>query len=263
MKDNRQQDIRLYVAKSNDLIRRSKYTLNLQAQQIVDFALTRIKPDDVPGQWYSFSIKDYCHSHGIADDQGNTYAAIKETAKNLRDKSWWIKTEDGKYTTIAWFDKVKYSDNDGTIEYTFDSDVDKYVIDLIRTGNFTAFLLGDLNVFRSKYTYDLYQILKSYLFKDYFSKHDEKIIYYNADELKEQLGCQQYRYADFHRRALDIAVKELNEKCIEFNVTVEELHIGRKVDKLCFILTPTRAGQIIERKDKKRKQLNRTSKARQ
>ena len=253
MKDTRRADLNMYVAKSNELIQKSRYTLSLMSQQIIDFALSKIKPDDNEDTWYSFTVKEFCHATNTADNEGRTYNLIKNTMKEeLRDKSWWIETEDGKLTTISWLSKVKAEKGDGTIEYKFDEDMHRYIFHLLEDGNFTTYKLSDTYVFKSKYTYSLFQLFKSYTYKNYFSKYDEKIIDFSVDDLKKKLDCEKYRYADFNRRVLKPSIAELNEKCQEFNITVEELHQGTKVTKVQFILTSPRAGEIIQRKAKTR-----------
>lgn len=253
MKDTRRADLNMYVAKSNELIQKSIYSLSLLSQQIIDFSISKIKPDDNEDTWYSFSVKDFCHSTNTSDDQGRTYNLIKNTMKEeLRDKSWWIRTEDGKLTTISWLSKVKTEKGDGTIEFKFDEDVFRYLFNLMENGNFTTYKLSDTYVFKSKYTYALFQLFKSYTYKDYFSKHDEKIVEFNVENLKQQLDCQTYRYADFNRRVLKPSIAEINEKCQDFNIMTEEIHQGTKVVKVIFVLTSPRAGEIVMRKAKTR-----------
>ena len=251
MKDTRSVDLSMYVAKSNELIQKSKYSLSLLSQQLIDFAISKIKPGDTADTWYDFTVKEFCHSSNIHDTQGTTYNQIRTTMKEeLRDKSWWILTEDGKYTTISWFSKVKAEKGDGTIEFKFDEDVHRYLFDLLdpdKSGNFTTYRLKDTYAFKSKYTYALYQLFKSYTLRNYFSRHDEKIVDFDVDRLKEQLGCEKYRYADFHRRVLNPSVQEMNEKCQEFNVMLEELHEGKRVVKVQFILTRPRAREILDK----------------
>lgn len=259
MRDTRTADLNMYVAKSNELIQKSKYTLSLLSQQLIDFSISKIKPGDTADTWYEFTVKEFCHSSNIHDTQGTTYKQIRHTMKEeLKDKSWWIKTEDGLMTTISWFSKVKANDGDGTIKFKFDEDVHRYLFHLLeqdRNGNFTSYRLKDTYAFKSKYTYSLFQIFKSHIGRDYFSRWDEKILDYDVDQLKEQLDCENYRFADFNRRVLKLAIEELNEKCQDFNVEMIEFHEGKKVIKIQFILTYPRAGQIIEKSAKTRELL--------
>ena len=220
-------------------------------KKLCDFAISKIKPGDTAETWYDFTVKEFCHSSNISDTQGTTYNQIRTTMKEeLRDKSWWILTEDGKYTTISWFSKVKAEKGDGTIAFKFDEDVHRYLFDLLdpdRNGNFTTYRLKDTYAFKSKYTYALYQLFKSYTVKNYFSKHDEKIVEFEVDKLKEQLGCDKYRYADFNRRVLKPSLEEINEKCEEFNAVMQEFHEGKKVAKVQFVLTPPRGVEIVQK----------------
>lgn len=258
MKDTRAFDRDMIVAKSNELIQKSIYTLNNTDLQLVDFSVSKIKPSDYPEEWYSFSITDFCHARGITDDAGKYYIEIKESMQKLRDKSWLIKTDDNKLTTVSWFSKVKFAEKSGIIEFQFDPDVKRFLFDL--QSDYSSYRLGNVLCFRSKYSVALYQILKSCIVKNYFdrSRAKEKIVEFGINDLKERLDCEQYKnFADFDKRALKPAVNEINKYCDEFTVVMEEVKHGVKVQKIIFILTEPTYGDKIIRRNNQRKQLNR------
>ena len=100
MKDTRISDRNQFVVKSNDLIQKSRYSFNLEAQRIILFAISKIKPQDTVDEWYEFSVSDICHACGIIDNSGANYIMIKNYLKDLRDQSWFIDMPDGTSTTV-------------------------------------------------------------------------------------------------------------------------------------------------------------------
>ena len=96
MTEKAKQDRNYYVVKSNALIQKSRFSLSLQAQRCLLFAISRIKFSDQPSTEYSFAIKDICEACGIdMKTHGDYYNVMKaefyreigdmETAKDILD----------------------------------------------------------------------------------------------------------------------------------------------------------------------------------
>lgn len=68
----------MFVAKSNALIQRSRYSLTLQQQRILLFLISKIKPTDTPEETYTFSIEEFCKVCGITASTGDYYKTIKD-----------------------------------------------------------------------------------------------------------------------------------------------------------------------------------------
>lgn len=255
MKDTRISDRNQFVVKSNDLIQKSRYSFNLEAQRIILFAISKIKPQDTVDEWYEFSVSDICHACGIIDNSGANYIMIKNYLKDLRDKSWFIDMPDGTSTTVSWLDKVKINQGSGTVQVRFDEDLRNYLFDLRR--RYTQYKLDTVLCFKSKYSIRLYELMKSYIMRDTFDRTDEKDIDFTVDEIKKRLDAETYeRYADFKRKVIIPAIKEINRFSDDISITYEEIRNGKKVEKIMFILTYPHARNIIENRQNKREQLN-------
>lgn len=255
MKDTRQSDRNQFVIKSNSLIQQSRYSFNLEAQRIILFAISKIKPQDTVNEWYTLSISDICHAAGIADDSGANYIMIKKYLKELRDRSWYIDLPDGTSTTVSWLDKVKINQGSGTVQVRFDEDLNNYLFALRQ--RYTQFKLDTVFCFRSRYSIRCYELLKSFLMQDTFSKTSEKDIEFTIDELRKRLDAETYdRYADFKRKAIIPAVREINKYSDDMSIAFEEIKNGKKVEKIVFILTPPHVRDIIESRKNKRDTLN-------
>lgn len=256
MKDTRVADRNHYVVKSNELIQRSRYSLSLEEQRLVLFAIAKIKPTDDVSTWYEFSITDVCHACGLLDESGYYYTTLKNYLKALRDNSWFIKMPDGSETTVSWFDKVSINKGSGLVKVRFDSDLQQYLFEL--KTRYTQYKLEIALSFKCKYSIRLYELLLSYNIMSSVKNGIEKDLDFEVEDLKRKLNAETYKlYGDFKRKVLQKAIEEINLYSEDMNVELEEIHQGRKVVKVNFIITYPRIRQVIEAKQTKREQLNR------
>ena len=93
--------------------------------------------------------------------------------------------------------------------------------------------------------------------RDTFDRTDEKDIDFSVDEIRKRLDAETYdRYADFKRKVLTPAIKEINRFSDDISISYEEIRNGKKVEKIMFILTYPHARNIIENRQNKRETLN-------
>lgn len=212
------------VVKSNEIIQKAKYDLNIIELKTLAYIFSKIKPDDKELQEYTFSIIEYCQICGIDYDNGNNYANVKNTIKKLRDKSFWLTNEKGNEILIGWLQKAKISKGSGEITVKLDDDMHKYVIGMLN--NYTQYELLSTLPMSSKYSFRIYELLKSYAFT---KQHT-----FDIDNLKELLSATTYkRFPDFRRKVLEIAVKEIN-LYTDLEVDWEPICKGRKVIQVIF-----------------------------
>ena len=218
-------DIRGYkVVKSNDLIQRSRFQLSMQEQKIVLYLISKITPEDMELKEHTFEIIDFCKVCGLETNSGANYKYIKQTLKDLRDKSIWITLESGAETTISWLDKVTLENRSGTVILKIGDDMKPYLLQLKE--RFTQYELLYTLAMRSQYSIRLYELLKSYEYK-----HRKT---FDIHELKQLLSADNYtRFPDFKRKVLDIALRELNDLS-DLTVTYEIIKEGRRYAKIEF-----------------------------
>ena len=165
MPDKAKQDRNYYVVKSNALIQKSRFSLSLQAQRCLLFAISRIKFSDLPSTEYTFTIKDISDACGYdLQTHGDNYTRIKKELKALRDNSIWITNGEGKEETVSWFSKVKINKGTGTVSVKFDETIQDYLF--LLQNRYTQYQLSTPLAFQSKYTIRLYELLLSYIKKD-------------------------------------------------------------------------------------------------
>lgn len=212
------------VIKSNEIIRKAKYDLNIIELKTLAYIFSKIKPDDINLKEYSFTIKEYCQVCGIQYTNGKNYIDIKKTIKNLRDKSFWITEENGKETLVGWLQKVQINKGSGLITVKLDEEIQKYVIGMLN--NYTQYELLVTLPMCSKYSFRIYELLKSYAFT--------KCHTFDLDNLKELLAATNYkRFPDFKKRVLEISIKEIN-LYTDLEISWIPVYKGRKVIQITF-----------------------------
>ena len=125
------------VVKSNQIIQKARYELNISELKTFAYIVSKIRPNDEPNQEYEINIKEYCQVCGLDYKNGGNYLYIKKNLKALRDKSFWIVDENGNETTVGWLSKARINKNSGKIRVKFDEDIQKYVLGLFE--NFTQY----------------------------------------------------------------------------------------------------------------------------
>ena len=218
-------EIRNYkIVKANELIQKSRYNLQVQEQKIILYLISKIKPEDVELKEQVFEIRDFCQVCGLDDDNGANYKYIKQTLKDLRDKSIWVKLENGAETTLAWIDKVTIHPHSGAVTIKIDDMMKPYLLHLKE--HFTQYEILYTLAMKSQYSIRLYELLKSYEFQH------KKL--FDIAELKTRLSAEKYaRFPDFKRYILDRAMREINDLS-DLSVTYVIIKKGRQYAQIEF-----------------------------
>jgi plasmid replication initiation protein len=191
-----------FVAKSNDIIQRSRFSMSTQQQKIMMYLISKIKPGDDGSEHYPLSVGEFCRVCNIDHDSGTNYAEVKAAIKEIADKSVWFKRPDGKEILLRWIDRVIIDKNDNVMDISFHRDMLPFLLDLKE--RYTQYSLENILPMKSKYGLRLYELLKSY-------EYSGGKITIAIDELKKRMDCQNYtQNPDFIRRALDVAVDDIN-----------------------------------------------------
>jgi len=221
-------EIRNYkVVKSNELIQKSRFQLSAQEQKIILYLISKIKSGDDALYTSEFGITEFCRVCGLDTKSGKNHKDVKDAVKALADKSIWVTLENGKETIFRWLDKPLIDNQTGTIQVKFDDLLRPYLLQL--KNNFTQFELLYTLAMKSQYSIRLYELLKSYLYK--------QTVEFSIDELKKVLSATCYvRYPDFRRNVIDIAVKEISALS-DINAAYEALKAGRRYVGIQFTMS--------------------------
>ena len=226
------------VVKSNQIIQKARYALDLAEQKTIAYICAKIKPAEMENSpyvtEYSFDIREYCKTCGIDYDSGGNYAYVKSILKGLRDKSMWITLDDGSEVLVGWLSKVRTNKGKGTVYIKLDEDLLPYLFGLKQ--QFTQYELIDVLTMRSAYSIRLYELLKSY--SGAYSDKKTRITF-DPDELKRLLFVEEvpsYKsFGNFWQKCIEPALKEIYD-LTPLSVTYELLKEGRgnKVTKVTF-----------------------------
>jgi plasmid replication initiation protein len=225
------------VVKSNELIQRSRFNLSLQEQKIILYLISKIRPEDMDLKEHVFEIADFCKVCGVGEDNGANYKYIKQTLKELRDKSVWVEVEDGIEMTLAWIERVAITRRSGSVKIKIDDMMKPYLIQLKE--KFTQYELLYTLAMKSQYSIRLYELLKSYEYRHSYT--------FEIEDLKRKVSAENYnRFPDFKRYVLDIALREVNELSdINVSFTIEKE--GKRYAKINFFIKLKRdIGQRLE-----------------
>lgn len=243
----------LYVVKSNELIQKARYSLTVQQQKLILYAISKIKKGDDPDKVYELSIDEACSVMGLDIDMGGYYyKAIKEDLIKLTSRLW-VKFPD-REATVAWISDAEIIPLSGTIYIKFHPKMTPFLFEL--QNRYTQYQLYEVLVFKGKYSIRLYELLRSYIMQDELAKGREKEVDFSVEELKTLLCCENYkRWVDFDRYVLKKAVSEINETSDKIRVSYDTYKKGKVIYKVNFIISyPSALEQYIAH-DEQRKRL--------
>lgn len=228
----------LSVKKSNYL-NQASYKLSVIEQKVIALLAAQIKDDDIGFQPYCLDIREF---QTLIGNKSMNYAYIEEVANSLQNRELHIQFTNAQgaveHLNTRWLSSSRYIEGTGVVELRFDPNLQPFLLQL--KNRFTMYRLENIIQLTSQFSIRLYELLKQY--ENIGSRT------FTLEELREFIGIDdtQYRlYADFKRRVILAAQKELKEKSDVF-FEFEEVKVGRSVGKLLFhIFTqPTPAKNI-------------------
>lgn len=219
------------VKKSNEIIQKSRFNLSVSEQRAIAYICSLIEQnaDGTYRTEYTFNITDYARICGLSCDGMRVYNETKDLLKRLRDKSIWIKQDDGKEVLYCWVNEVEITAHE-TITIELSKKMIPYLFNL--KAKFTTYGLINILRMKSSYSIRLYEILKSYEFLEQKNKS------FTIDELKYLLDIADKKtyesYRDLRRRIIEPAITEINNLTdikVQFAITQK---MGKKVTELTF-----------------------------
>jgi plasmid replication initiation protein len=232
-------DTRL-VVKDNSLIDAS-FNLTLVEQRLMLLAIVEAREIQDLTPDTPIEVKATAYRDQYNTDSSESYKQLAEATKQLFNRQFSYidkyKGEDG-VTTSRWLNEATYLNNQGTVVLYLNRNVISMISRL--EANFTKYLLNQVSDFKSQYSIRLFELLIKYK----AIGNSEK---YSIDDLRSKLGIGVNEYkvlADFKKRVLDLAVKEINEKA-DIQIKYDQFKEGRKISHILF--------KIGKKKDNKSK----------
>ena len=160
------------------------------------------------------------------------YEAILKAEKTLFDRRFSFLDTDNRMVKSRWVQRVKYLDDEASIEVILTFDV---VNEVTRIDGyeqfFTQYLLEQTATLKSAYSVRLYELLVQW-------KTASKTPVFDIEVFREQLGVNSTDYErvyDFKKNVLDVAVKEINEKT-DIQTSYDQVKRGRKIIGFKFVI---------------------------
>ncbi len=223
------------VTKSNEFIRDSKFDLSLTEQRIVFYLIASVEPDDTMFRECVFDIDVFCKMCGL-QKKGST-EHLKSVLKNLRDKSVWIDTPNGKHINFSWFSCVEIDDVTKKITLEISDRMRPYLLEL--KSNFTTYKLGEVIRFKSKYSAWFYDnIMCQYGIK----KHKPGEWEVDIDVIREKNFYNSGNFKDIRRRIIEPALKDINS----FTSIEVDYGIRKKGNKVVSVIFSFKEKPVLE-----------------
>ena len=226
------------IAQDNALTS-ARYEMSSLEKNIVYMVMSQLRKDDTAETVYYISAKELMDKSAT----NNSYQDFKRATEQLLGRVLQINRPNGNLLQATMISSAEYHIGKGVIEIGLDPKIRPYFFDLKQ--NFTTFQLQMALSLNSKYSKRLYEMLSQY-------KNLEELRI-DVVELKRRLflfdsktGVEQYKnWADFERRILSVAQKEICKKT-DLQVKYETRKEGRRVNQLCFIIKSIDAKEIAE-----------------
>ncbi len=239
------------VVQSNFLVE-AQYRLDMLAQKIVRYLVSKIRPSDetFKNHVYSLVVKDFCNVVS-REYETKAFQDIKAAAEKLLSTKITIRR--GKeITRTAWIASYKYHENEGWFEFSFSPHLERELLKIRE--QFTRYYLKNVAKLRSQYSIRLYELLRQYLEA---GQRRETI-----SDLRAMLGLEEHEYnvfRNFKVWVLKRAQKEIIQKTdIDFDFTIEK--ISRKPIAVVFYIQqktfiPDRILSLVPKKFRDSKQV--------
>lgn len=214
------------VAEHNDLITKARHDLDARELKIMDYVVSKIKPDDEQFNVINTSMYELSNVLELKRN-GRTYSQLSTSLNNMRKKDVFIYNEEEKRLTMTgWFQVVNVWEN-GQIKLMINEQFTPFLLKLKDNGNYTQYFLADTIQLKSKYSILLYKLMRE------CSKDHGKsiaILQGTPEEFKEWLGApEDYSYGRLKDNVLKKAVEEINLKINDMDLEILQARHGRKV----------------------------------
>lgn len=220
------------IVKQDYKLVNARYDLNLNEMKIILNAISEINADDEDFHKYKIKLKDISqelHNQSLA----RSYTRIKNFCEDLLKKPLSIPRDRGGFLVVNWFASLEYFPGIAEIEYEISPKLKPYLLELKE--RFVKYNLKNILPLKSTYSIRIYQLLKEY------EKLQKRT--FAVDELTNILQIpKSYLYADFKRKVLKVAERELKEHC-DIYFSFDEIKKGKKVHEILFHIKPNQKDQ--------------------
>ena len=214
------------VAEHNDLITKARHDLNARELKIMDYVVSKIKPDDEHFNVIQTSMYELSNVLDLKRS-GRTYSQLAQNLDDMRAKSIRIYSEkERRITMTGWFEVVDLWEN-GKVQLKINERFAPFLLKLKDKGHYTQYYLVDTVKLKSKYSIMLYKLMRE-ADKDNGSKI--AIVQGTPQEWKTWLGApESYTYGRLKDKILNPAIEEINLEIEDMDLSLFQARRGRSV----------------------------------
>ena len=117
------------VVKSNDLVQRARYSLSAQAQKIILYLVSKIKPDDTDFEVCEFDAIDFCRVVGIDCEDTTNRQYIDEAMDKILLQRFEIETK-SRIVKGVWVNTVGLEKSSRRMAVKFNDDLKPFLLQL-------------------------------------------------------------------------------------------------------------------------------------
>jgi plasmid replication initiation protein len=229
------------VVRHNRLIE-SKHFLTLSERRFLFWIISRIQWNDEELKTHTITVQEWEKLVGLEPTK-NTYNEVYKMADSLTQRNVKIKDRDGNgwLDFTPWFHRIRYKQNEGKIEAILHPDLKPFLLQLKE--QYTAIALEYALLLRGGYSYRIYDLLKQYQ-----SVGSRTILLSDLREMLEIKKQEYPLYADFRKRVLEAAQKEINAKT-DISFTFQPIKEGRKITAIFFEIQTTKPVVTLENQE--------------
>jgi plasmid replication initiation protein len=221
------------VVKHNAIIN-AEYELTLFEQRVLLSCISKINSMNKlsSNDLFEVSVED------IADlisttDKGSIYTHLNSTVKRLAERwlviDYPLDDNEVKQKRTRWISGIDYMKREGVIRLTFAPGIIPYLSELSK--NFTQYKLDSVVLFKSIYSFRLYEMLVMWGVKG------EKTVQIEWLREKMQLLDKYKNASDFKKWVIDVAVDEINRLSNSVVVSYESIKRGKSIAAFKFTYT--------------------------
>jgi len=214
------------VAEHNDLITKARHDLTARELKIMDYVISKIRPDDDKFNVINTSMYEISNVLNLKRN-GRSYSQLAESLNDMRKKDVFIYNEEERSVTMTgWFERAKVWEN-GKVELKINKDFAPFLLQLIEKGNYTQYFLNETVQLKSKYSILLYKLMREC---DYDNGEKIAVLQGSPEDFRIWLGSPtSYSYGQFKDKILKKAVEEINLKIDNMNLEIFQARRGREV----------------------------------
>ena len=228
------------IAKRNDMIQKSRFSLSLVENKAILYILSKVQPNDKPGKLYDFNCDEF---YQIMNWSKDTYTDVKAMLTRISESRWWI--DDGENEAlVTWFHIVHMNKGTGNIQLSFHDDMVPFILDLQRQRElngvyYTTYQLESVALMKHLYSERIYELLKSYQYNNMEwifeigtgTKKDLQVLITASDKDGVPIiPAGWHNFGVFNRDVLKPAKEEIN-KYTDIKIEYEGLKVDRSGNK--------------------------------